>query len=354
MSENITIDITEPADQNILVNIADTVDNYVVSTFPGGAVWGNIIGSLSAQTDLYQFLTGEDIQLNDLSGSFINFETFVQGISSTWVYAYDASTYFSQTSASYALYSYLVSNFLFLTGGTIYGDFNVTGNVGVSGNLNVQNNLLSANTPLHDIFLTSETDSQTLSFNTTTESLSVSNGNAVSLVTLGYKNIVDTVVDTIQQFAFSYAEEIYPGYNVTLKNGRVYTFAGTDKNNPNHYLEVNVNPYRPIYREIPLNTNQAIIDSYYIGDFKTAKYNLQVENNYNNDIYYSEVNTVGSVQTSTGVAVEYGQIYTEQLIIGYSVELVSSYLQLIINFSNENDPNKKLIVKGHRTNFYKI
>ena len=51
--------------------------------------------------------------------------------------------------------------------------------------------ILSAGVPLHNIFLTSETDSQILNYNTTTELLSISNGNSVSLASLNDKGYIN-------------------------------------------------------------------------------------------------------------------------------------------------------------------
>lgn len=268
---------------------------------PGVNTWGSLLGSLSAQTDLWSYLSAGTLSPSQLT-------------------------------------AFLDTNSISLC------------------SIDVKGEILSAGTDLFDIFLTSETDSQTLTYDVTGENLSISSGNTVNLSALSYRNIEDptSMIQTIEQFAYSYAGSIHPGYNVTLYNGRVYTFAGTDKNNPNHYLEVNANPYLPIYREISLSANQTIIDSFSLNDFKTAKYNLQIETSFNNDIYYSEINVVGSVQTSTGVASEYGQIFTNQLILGYDVDISLNTLDLIMLHSVDTTPGHKLIVKGHRTNFYKI
>ena len=112
---------------------------------------------------------------------------------------------------------------------------------------------------------------------------------------------------TIQDFASSNPQHIYKGYNITLHNGRVYTFAGNDASNPSNYLEINSNPINPIYQEIVLNQNQTLIDVFALSDFKTAKYTLQVETTYSNDIYYSEINLVASIGTQLAVVNEYGQ-----------------------------------------------
>jgi hypothetical protein len=269
---------------------------------PGVNTWGSLSGVLSAQTDLWTYLSAEPFSVPQLT-------------------------------------AYLNTNALSLC------------------SVDVKGQILSAGINLSDIFLTSETDSQTLSYNVTGENLSISSGNTVNLSALSYRNIEDptSMLQTIEQFANSYSGSIHPGYNVTLYNGRVYTFAGTDKNNPSHYLEVNANPYLPIYREVALSGDQTeVIDSYYLGDFKTAKYNLQIETNFNNEIYYSEINVVGSVLTSTGVASEYGQISTDQLILGYDVNISFNNLEFIMLYSADMTPGRKLIVKGHRTNFYKI
>ena len=50
-----------------------------------------------------------------------------------------------------------------------------------AGNINTTGQILSGNTPLHNIFLTSETDSQNLTYDETTYDLSISNGNTVNL-----------------------------------------------------------------------------------------------------------------------------------------------------------------------------
>lgn len=269
---------------------------------PGVNTWGSLSGVLSAQTDLWTYLSAQPFSVPQLT-------------------------------------AYLNTNALSLC------------------SVDVKGQILSAGINLSDIFLTSETDSQTLSYNVTGENLSISSGNTVNLSALSYRNIEDptSTLLTIEQFANSYTGSIHPGYDVTLYNGRVYTFAGTNKNNPSHYLEVNANPYLPIYREVALSGDQTeVIDSYYLGDFKTAKYSLQIETSFNNEIYYSEINVVGSVQTSTGVASEYGQIFTDQLILGYDVSVSFNNLEFIMLYNADMTPGRKLIIKGHRTNFYKI
>lgn len=219
----------------------------------------------------------------------------------------------------------------------------------VTGDLNVTNEILSAGVELHDIL------SQRLDYDSSNYELELTKGNVVNLSSLSYFNVTPSnVVKTIQEFAATAPTNLFPGYTITLYNGRVYTYAGTDPSNPAHYLEVNTNPYTPIYREIPMDSNSAIIDTFQIDNYKSAKYMFQVETNFNNEIYYSEINVICSIDSNLGVACEYGQLYTQQLIVKYDVELNVNQLRLKAFFSNEEDINKKLIFRGHRTNFYRI
>ena len=388
MADNITINIVDNP-TNVSVGLSTTPDIINIDTIMGGAIWGSITGLLSTQTDLWSQLSAKalssqivptitdylstnpilieslDTRFEILSAGVNLFDIFITSAEESQTLSYDPATYNLSISLGNTvnLSSILLSpnvNAVFQTLSTqsvTTGDLNASGNVDIQGTLDVQTEILSANIPLHDIFLTSETDSQTLSYNVTGENLSISSGNTVNLSALSYRNIEDptSTLLTIEQFANSYSGSIHPGYDVTLYNGRVYTFAGTDKNNPSHYLEVNANPYLPIYREVALSGDQTeVIDSFYLGDFKTAKYSLQIETSFNNEIYYSEINVVGSVQTSTGVASEYGQIFTDQLILGYDVSVSFNNLEFIILYNADMAPGRKLIIKGHRTNFYKI
>jgi hypothetical protein len=58
--------------------------------------------------------------------------------------------------------------------------------------VNAQTRLLSAGTDLFDIFLTSETDSQTLSFDENSKDLSIYSGNTVSLSTFATNTDFDS------------------------------------------------------------------------------------------------------------------------------------------------------------------
>ena len=388
MADNITINIVDNP-TNVSVGLSTTPDIINIDTIMGGAIWGSVTGLLSTQTDLWSqlsakalssqivptitgYLSTNPILVESLNTRFeilsagVNlFDIFITNAEESQTLSYNPATYNLSISLGNTvnLSSIVVSpnaNAVFQTLSTqsiTTGNLNASGNVDIEGTLDVQTEILSAGVNLSDIFLTSETDAQTLSYNITGENLSISNGNTVNLSALSYRNfnIPLSAVETIQQFAENFASDIHPGYTVKLYNGRIYAFAGTDKNNPSHYLEVNANPYLPIYREIALSGDQTeVIDSFFLGDFKTAKYSLQIETSFNNEIYYSEINVVGSVQTSTGVASEYGQIFTDQLILGYDVSVSFNNLEFIMLYNADMTPGRKLIIKGHRTNFYKI
>lgn len=100
--------------------------NWNISAY---SLWGSISGTLSAQTDLWKYLSA-------INTSNLDISTF--------------TNYFSTTPI-------LLSS------------------------LNVNGQILSAGIPLHNIFLTSETDSQTLSYTASSYLLSISSGNTINL-----------------------------------------------------------------------------------------------------------------------------------------------------------------------------
>lgn len=216
----------------------------------------------------------------------------------------------------------------------------------VSANLNTFFSILSS---------LSSIGSQTLSFNISSNNLTISNGNTVSLSSLSFNNVrPSTSYLTIQQFALSNPTYLNKGNTVTLYNNRVYILAGTNPSNPSHYLQLNANPHTPIYVEIPLSAgNQMLVDSFYLGDFKASKYTLQVETSYDNSIYYSELNVVGSVGDGVSVVSEYGQISTG-LSVFYSTDISANILNLYVNYSDDNIPSHKFFIRGLRTNHYQI
>jgi len=167
---------------------------------------------------------------------------------------------------------------------------------------------------------------------------------------------INSNYETLLDFTRNSHPNVYNGYTVTmLNNKRVYIFAGNDQNNPNHYIELNANPHKPIYFEVPLSADGHIIDAFDLSDFRSAKYTIQIQTDYNSDIYYSEINVVGTAVGSQAVASEYGQIATNTLIDEYKAYVSTGKVYLSAAFLNPiGDPNKKYIIKGLRTNFYKI
>ena len=160
---------------------------------------------------------------------------------------------------------------------------------------------------------------------------------------------------TIQQFAASNPTYLVKGNTVELYNGRVYVLAGNDPTNPLNYLAVNLNPHTPIFVTVPLSAgNQLLIDSFPVSNFRTAKYSIQIENNFDTSIYYSELNVVSDTINQIAIASEYGQVASGNIVF-YSATLVSNYVNLYINYSNISSPsNYVYYVKGLRTNYYQI
>jgi hypothetical protein len=151
MSDNILIDVSTTIENvNVEVVEASAASIGIEYFYPqgptgpqgpaGSSLWGTISGTLSAQTDLWRYLSAVGTSNFDIA----------------------------------TLNTYLSTNSILLC------------------SLNVNGQILSAGIPLHNIFLTAETDSQTLSYNTQTELLSITNGNSVSLASLNDKNYVDT------------------------------------------------------------------------------------------------------------------------------------------------------------------
>lgn len=115
-------------------------------------------------------------------------------------YAYDSNgnaITFDTTDNEILLTTQGTNSWTFRDDGKFSGPNNV---LEIQGNLNTSNKILSGGVDLANIFLTQETDSQTLSWNATAYELSISNGNTVSLASLSStgggsdRNDVNTVV----------------------------------------------------------------------------------------------------------------------------------------------------------------
>jgi hypothetical protein len=224
----------------------------------------------------------------------------------------------------------------------------VTGNSGIEQNQQAVSSFVNANSAN---IIEVDTIVNTTSANWNDAYTNVTS-NSASYV---FENIyANSQYSTIQDFAASNPQNIYKGYDVTLINNRVYTFAGSDPTNANHYLEINTNSITPIYQEINLTQNQTLIDSFPLSDFKTAKYTIQIESTFNNDIYYSELNVVALITTHTAFVSEYGLISTLDLVLGYNAIVNVNDVSLYLVHNVDLDPLHQLVVKGSRTNHYKI
>jgi hypothetical protein len=140
-------------DRNILI------ESFQDGDFPNGNDFANLIDSC------YNY------NLSALPEVF----SFVQSASSEWK---DAYTYVNANSSLIAFKDQVQTNYLNLTGGTVEGSINVI------NSLSAGKQILSAGKDLFDIFLTSETDSQRLSFNKVNSNLEIQRGNTISLSAL--------------------------------------------------------------------------------------------------------------------------------------------------------------------------
>lgn len=177
MADDITINIVDNP-VNVTIGLSTTPDNFLVSTFPGAAIWGNIIGTLSNQTDLWSQLSAKALQvdLNSLSGQFVFLNTLIQTYSASW----EESAEIIPT-----ITNYLSTNFVTLC------------------SIDSKGQILSAGIPLHNIFLTAETDSQTLSYIPSSYNLSISNGNTVNLSSIVISPDANAIFQTVSALALS-------------------------------------------------------------------------------------------------------------------------------------------------------
>jgi hypothetical protein len=174
-------------DRNILI------ESFQDGDFPNGNDFANLIDSC------YNY------NLSALPEVF----SFVQSASSEWK---DAYTYVNANSSLIAFKDQVQTNYLNLTGGTVEGSINVI------DSLSAGKQILSAGKDLFDIFLTSETDSQRLSFNKVNSNLEIQRGNIVSLSAL--RTIIEVpftheIFNPIagQTYIFGQFPQLYPVTN---------------------------------------------------------------------------------------------------------------------------------------------
>ena len=137
MSDNIQIDITTTV-QNVDIQVTESpADSFFIEYFypqgPQGVnTWGSLSGTLSAQSDLWHFLSAVGTSNFDIA----------------------------------TLNTYLSTNSILLC------------------SLNANGQILSAGVNLFDIFRTTDSDSQTLTYTPSSYLLSISNGNTVNLFSI--------------------------------------------------------------------------------------------------------------------------------------------------------------------------
>jgi|688.fasta_scaffold106296_2 hypothetical protein len=138
------------------------------------------------------------------SSNIVEVNSLVNSNSSNWNIAYNSSTIYQSNSGEYATINFTNNKFLPLSGGNI------------SGTLNVQTKLLSAGTDLFNIFLTSETDAQTLNYTPSSYILSITNGNFVNLSSINSTfNSNSSKYEQSYSFVNLQSSTILNGYNAS-------------------------------------------------------------------------------------------------------------------------------------------
>jgi len=171
----------------------------LASVFSGGSLPDRLIagtesfilsadGTLSIPDDTIRIGDSKTLSLESENTSLSSFTKIA--LSPAAFYAYDSnnnSITFDNTDNEIVLTTLDDYNWTFKPDGKLSGPNNI---LDIEGDLNTTNKILSGGTDLVDIFLTAETDSQTLSWNASSYELSISNGNIISLSSLSAQPIV--------------------------------------------------------------------------------------------------------------------------------------------------------------------
>ena len=146
-----------------------------------------VIGSSKGIEHWLAQIHSNSLQISGLSSQQLATNQFVLVNAPFWTEAYDISTAYASASSRYEeVYTNVVSN------STAYLSAVDLSFLSVSGDWNTAYNTATDYAAISANFLTSETDSQTLSFNEGTKDLTISNGNVISLSAL----LDDTGTDT--------------------------------------------------------------------------------------------------------------------------------------------------------------
>lgn len=165
------------------------------------------------------------------------------------------------------------------------------------------------------------------------------------------RNITGTS-SSISQFIaseWSPSLNLQPGDTVTLSAANtVYVLSNSDGSGVNNYFEVNLRPNFLFYRTNIQDYD--IIDSFPLSAMKSSKYVVEVEDKQTSDIFFAELNVIGS--TNIAVVTEYGSNYTTQLpFIEFGAVVINDRISLSA-VALEGYDITKFIIKGNRSVFF--
>jgi len=163
-------------------------DRYTVPSIFTSLSVDNFVGNLVNVTDIYltavevlSVLNNPIVGLGVVGIDYVHTNTLTAqniqtpgGNSNFWNTSYTIATSVSARFDEIPEILPTVTNYLSTDFVTIYG-------LDIIENLNVSQEILSGGTPLHDIFITEETDNQTLFYDESAYDLTITNGNTVNL-----------------------------------------------------------------------------------------------------------------------------------------------------------------------------
>jgi hypothetical protein len=185
MADDITINIVEPPPFTVSVGVSAPFNNIDVNTTESISKWGSIIGTLSAQTDLWARISADPLN-TDLLRNFLS------------------------------------TNNIFISSVNIFETLNVGNNISTSGsiiaeqNINTNGQLLSGNVDLFDLFLTTDKDNQNLFYFPELFELGITNGNIITLAPL-VSATLDIVIDYFAQNEIT-IQDLLVTNNATITN----------------------------------------------------------------------------------------------------------------------------------------
>jgi hypothetical protein len=199
---------TEITTTDVNVGVVDSTEDISVTVLGNNGIWGLITGTLSAQTDLWTYL--QSITAGGGSDSqTLSYNTATALLSISNGNSVSLSSLSSVGFSVPQLTAYLASNCLTLSC------------------VDVRGQILSAGTDLFDIFLTAETDAQTLTYTPSSYLLSISNGNTVNLSSINTtfannSGKYEEVYTNVQTNSGTYATTSYVNGNfLSLSGGLV-------------------------------------------------------------------------------------------------------------------------------------